>query len=194
MCSQHLLFLCLQAILQYSLRSWHQLCADSHVRLRHRLPSNRPRLFSTFLQFLSLWRKFKQSPNRQLQQCTLLVTKRVPVQNTNTVTTGRVAECQSPSTVVITRPPAPETVLCECHSGCSMDGTTDRNKCFMTTCLLRQVDPWQCFSLLAAAGSLTILYQLLGILIGTNPRTVMLVKEALNKRGVLTSKCPIEHG
>ena len=52
----------------------------------------------------------------------------------NRVTTGRVAACQSPSTMPVTRPPAPETVRCECHSGCSLDGTPDENKSFTTTC------------------------------------------------------------
>ena len=59
---------------------------------------------------------------------------------------------------------------------------------------LRQVDPWRRLPLLAAAGSLTTVYPLVRILIGTNQRTVMLVNEALSKRGVLASKYPIEHG
>ena len=33
--------MCFQAILQHRLRSWHQLCTDSHVRLCHRLSSHK---------------------------------------------------------------------------------------------------------------------------------------------------------
>ena len=68
----------------------------------------------------------------------LLVTKRVPAQNTITIARGRVAARQLPSdngdhasSGVIK---FEETVLCECHSGYNIDGSPDVNKSFTTTC------------------------------------------------------------
>ena len=193
-CSQQLLLLCLQTMLQYGMRGQHQLCTDSHVRLRHRFPSHMLGLFSTFRRISSLWRKLGQSPNRQLQQFTLLVMKRDLAQNTTESQqeelrhASRHQQCRS--RVLQRRRLSGASVILVA----AWTAHLTRTKASQRRVELRQVDLWRRLPPLAAADSSTIVYQLVGILVGTNQRTVMLVNEALSKRGVLISKCPIEYG
>ena len=59
---------------------------------------------------------------------TLLVTKMVPAQNTNTIATGRVAACQSPRTMLTTRPSATSSSRRLSCASVILEGTPDENK------------------------------------------------------------------
>ena len=83
------------------------------------------------------------------------VTKRVPARNTNAIATGRVAACQLPSTMLITRPPAPSSPRrLSCASVILVTAWTAHltgTKASRRRVESRHVDPWRRLPLPAAA-------------------------------------------